>query len=82
MSMTEISPDIQSHNGEEMCLKTYALNMEVLPQKEYHAHSSQDERNMCGFLSKSTNLRGNHDWWLEMQRVVIMTHTDVQNNVI
>jgi hypothetical protein len=51
--------------------------------KEYHAHYSQDhERTMCGFLLKNTNLRGNHDWWLEMQRVVIKTHTDVQNNAI
>jgi hypothetical protein len=42
--------------------------------KEYHAHYSQDERTMFGFLLKNTNLRGNHNWWLEMQRVII-SHT-------
>ena len=31
---------------------------------------------------KNTNLRGNHDWQLKMQRVVIKTHADVQNNAI
>ncbi len=51
--------------------------------KEYHAHYSQDERTMlCGSLFKNTNLWGNHNWWLEMQRVVIKTHTDVWNNAI
>jgi hypothetical protein len=48
--------------------------------KEYHAHCSQDERTMCSFLLKNTYLRGNHNWWLEMQRVVIKTQKDVWNN--
>jgi hypothetical protein len=34
---------------------------------------------MCGFQLKKTNLKGNHNWWLEMQRVVIKTPTDVWN---
>jgi hypothetical protein len=50
--------------------------------KEYHAHYSQDERTTCGFLWKNNNLQGNHNWWLEMQRVVINAHTDVWNNAI
>ncbi len=81
MSMTEISPDNQVTMVRK-CVWKHMFSIWKFYHKEYHAHYSQDERTMCGFLLKNTNLRGNHDWWLEMRRVVIKTHTDVRNNAI
>ena len=79
MSMTEISPDNQVTMVRK-CVQKHMFLIWKFYHKEYHAHNSQDERTMCGFLLKNTNLRGNHDWWLEMQRVVIKT--DAWNNAI
>jgi hypothetical protein len=31
---------------------------------------------------KHTNISGTQNWWLGMQRIVVKTHTDLQNNVI
>ena len=81
MSMTKISPDNQVTMVRK-CVQKHMFLIWKFYHKEYHAHYSQDERTMCGFLLKNTNLRGNHDWWLEMQRVVLKTHTDVWNNAI
>ena len=76
MSMTKISPD--NHvTMVRKCVQKHMFLIWKFYHKEYHAHYSQDERTMCGFLLKNANLRGNHNWWLEMQRVVIKTHMDV-----
>jgi hypothetical protein len=81
MSMIEISPENQVTMVRK-CVQKHMFSIWKFFHKEYHAHYSQDERAMCGFLLKNTNLQGNHDWWLEMQRVVIKTHTYVWNNAI
>jgi hypothetical protein len=65
MSMTKISPDKQV----TMLRKTVQKHMFSIWKcchKENHAHYSQDERTICGFLLKNTYLQGNHTWWLEM----------------
>jgi hypothetical protein len=82
MSMTEISPENQVTMVRKCVRKKHVFSKWKFYHKEHHAHYSQDERTMCGFLLKNTNIQGNHDWWLEMQRVVIKSHTDVWNNAI
>ena len=81
MSMTEISPENQVTMVRK-CVQKHMFSIWKFYHKENHAHDSQDERTICGFLLKNTNLRGNHNWWLEMQKVVIKTHTDVRSNAI
>jgi uncharacterized protein Veg len=81
MSMTEISPENQVTMVRK-CVQKHMFSIRKFYRKEYNAHYSQDERTMCRFLLKNTYLQGNHDWWLEMQRVVIKTHTDVWKNAI
>ena len=66
-----------SQNGQDMCSQYGNFTT-----KSNIAHYSEDKRTLCGFLLKNTYLQGNHNCWLEMQRVVIKTHTDVQNNAI
>ena len=73
MSITKISPDNQVTMVRK-CVQKHMFLIWKFYHKEYHAHYSQDERTMCGFLLKNTNLRGNHDWWLEMQSSNKDTH--------
>ena len=47
-----------------------------------HSHFSEDEKTMCGFIMKHTNIRGTQNWWLGMRRIVVKTHTDLWNNAI
>ncbi len=77
--MKEISPENQVILVRK-CVQKHMLSVWKFYHKEYHAHYSHDGRTRCGFLLKNTNLQGNHDWWLEMQRVVIKTCTNVWNN--
>jgi hypothetical protein len=42
----------------------------------------KDEKTMCGFIMKHTNIRGTQKWWLGMRRIVVKTHTDLRNNAI
>jgi hypothetical protein len=81
MSVTKIHPENQVTLVRK-CVQKHMFLIWKFYHKEYHAHYIQGERTMCRFLLKNTNLQGNHNWWLEMQRVVIKTHTNIWNNAI
>ena len=81
MSMTEISEENQRLMVRG-CIKNHVFSVWKFYQKDFHSHFSEDEKTMCGFIMKHTNIRGTQNWWLGMQRVVVKTHTDLCNNAI
>ena len=48
----------------------------------HHSHFSEDDKTMCGFIMKHTNIGGTQNWWLGMRRIVVKTHTNLRNNAI
>jgi hypothetical protein len=80
MSMTEISAEDQILIVRSCVKKVFSIWKFYV--REYHSQYSRDEKTMCGFIMKQTNIRGDHNWWLEMRRVVVKTHTDLRNNAI
>jgi hypothetical protein len=81
MSMTEISKENQVLL-DKVCIKNHMFSIWKFYQKDFHSHFSKDDKTMCGFIMKHTNIRGTQNWWLGMQRVVVKTHTDLCNNAI
>jgi hypothetical protein len=81
MSMTEISEENQRLMVRG-CIKNHVFSVWKFYQKDFHSHFSEDERTMCGFIMKHTNIRGTQNWWLGMRRIVVKTHTDLRNNAI
>ena len=81
MSMTEISEENQI-SMIKTCIKKHVFSIWKFYQKDYHSHFSADEKTLCGFIMKHTNIRGTENWWLGMRRIVVKTHTDLRNNAI
>jgi hypothetical protein len=82
MSMTEVTAEDQIHIVKR-CVKNHVFSIWKFYAKEFDSQFSHDEKTMCGFIMKHTKFRGkDHNWWLEMRRVVVKTHTDLRNNVI
>ena len=81
MSMTEISEENQRLMVRG-CIKNHVFSVWKFYQKDFHSHFSEDEKTMCGFIMKHTNIRGTQNWWLGMRRIVVKTHTDLRNNAI
>jgi hypothetical protein len=81
MSMTEISEENQLLMVKG-CIKKHVFSIWKFYQKDFHAHFSEDEKTMCGFIMKHTNIRGSQNWWFGMRRIVVKTHTDLRNNAI
>ena len=81
MSMTEISEENQI-SMVKGCIKRHVFSIWKFYQKDFHSHFSDDEKTMCGFIMKHTNIRGTQNWWLGMRRIVVKTHTDLRNNAI
>jgi hypothetical protein len=81
MSMTEISEENQI-SMIKTCIKNHVFSIWKFYQKDYHSHFSEDEKTLCGFIMKHTNIRGTQNWWLGMRRIVVKTHTDLRNNAI
>jgi hypothetical protein len=81
MSMTENTEENQI-SVIKTCIKNHVFSIWKFYQKDYHSHFSADEKTLCGFIMKHTNIRGTENWWLGMRRIVVKTHTDLQNNAI
>ena len=81
MSMTEILEENQI-SMIKTCIKKHVFSIWKFYQKDYHSHFSEDEKTLCGFIMKHTNIRGTENWWLGMRRIVVKTHTDLRNNAI
>ena len=81
MSMTEISKENQI-SMVKGCIKRHVFSIWKFYQKDFHSHFSEDEKTMCRFIMKHTNIRGTQNWWLGMRRIVVKTHTDLRNNAI
>ncbi|KAI2512651.1 hypothetical protein MHU86_1647 [Fragilaria crotonensis] len=77
MSMTEISEENQI-SMIKTCMKKHVFSIWKFYQKDYHSHFSEDEKTLCGFIMKYTNIRGTENWWLGMRRIVVKTHTDLE----
>ncbi|KAI2491744.1 hypothetical protein MHU86_22821 [Fragilaria crotonensis] len=70
MSMTEISEENQISKI-KTCMKKHVFSIWKFYQKDYHSHFSEDEKTLCGFIMKYTNIRGTKNWWLGMRRIVV-----------
>ena len=81
MSLMEVDPELQVDLVKK-CVRQRMFSIWKFYDKEYHAHFNQDENTMCGFLLKHTKLRGNEDWWVQMRKLFLKTHTDMRNNAI
>ena len=81
MSMTENSEENQI-SVIKTCIKNHVFSIWKFYQKDYHSHFSEDEKTLCGFIMKHTNIRGTQNWWLGMRRIVVKSHTDLRNNAI
>ena len=81
MSMTENTEENQI-SVIKTCIKNHVFSIWKFYQKDYHSHFSEDEKTLCGFIMKHTNIRGTENWWLGMRRIVVKTHTDLRNNAI
>ena len=65
--MTEISEENQI-SMVKGCIRRHVFSIWKFYQKDFHSHFSEDEKTMCE--------------WLGMRRIVVKTHTDLQNNAI
>ena len=81
MSMTEISEENQI-SMIKTCIKNHVFSIWKFYQKDFHSHFSEDEKTLCGFIMKHTNIWWTQNWWLGMRRIVVKTHTDLRNNAI
>jgi len=81
MSMTEISEENQI-SMVKGCIKRHVFSIWKFYQRDFHGSFSEDQKTMCGFIMKHTNIRGTENWWLGMRRIVVKTHTDLRNNAI
>jgi hypothetical protein len=79
--MTEISEENQVLIVKG-CISKHVFSIWKFYQKVFHSHFSEDEKTMCVFIMKHTNIRGTQNWWLEMREKVVKTHTDLCNNAI
>ena len=61
------------------CIEEHVFSIWKFYQKDVHSHFSKDDKTMCRFIMKHTNIRENQNWWLGMQRSVVKTHTDNSN---
>ncbi|KAI2502759.1 hypothetical protein MHU86_11663 [Fragilaria crotonensis] len=77
MSMTENTEENQI-SVIKTCIKKHVFSIWKFYQKDYHSHFSEDEKTLCGFIMKHTNIRGTENWWLGMRRIVVKTHTDLE----
>ena len=84
MSMTEIEAD--SHISlVKTCVKKKMFSYWKFYDKNNDNQYSMDEGTMCGFIIKHTGIepkKCNKDWWVEMRKTVLKTHTDLRNNAI
>jgi hypothetical protein len=68
------------------CMKKHVFSLWKLYQKDFHSYFSEDDKTMCGFIMKHTNIRiqtyeePKTGWWFGMRRIVVKTHTDLCNN--
>jgi hypothetical protein len=77
MSMTKISEENQVLMVKG-CIKMHVFSIWKFYQKDFH--SSKDDKTMCGFIMKHTNIRGTQNWWLCMRsRIVVKAHTEFRN---
>ncbi len=81
MGMTEISEENQVLMVKS-CIEKDVISISMFYQKDYHSHFSEDDKTMCGFIMKHTNIGGTQNWWLGMRRIVVKTHIDLCNNAI
>ncbi len=81
MSMTEISEENQI-SMVKGCIKQHVFSTWKFYQRDFHGSFSEDQKTMCGFIMKHTNIQGTENWWLGMRRIVDKTHTDLCNNAI
>ena len=81
MSLMEVDPELQVDLVKK-CVRKRMFSIWKFYDRDYHAHFSRDENTMCGFLLKHTKLRGNEDWWVQMRKLFLKTHTDMRNNAI
>ena len=84
MSMTDI--EATSHISlVKICVKKLMFSYWKFYDKNNDNHYSQDEGTMCGFIIKHTGIdprKCNKDWWVEMRKTAVKTHTDLRNNAI
>ena len=84
MSMTEIEAD--SHISlVKTCVRKVMFSYWKFYDKNHDNHYSLDEGTMCGFIIKHTGIepkKCNKDWWVEMRKTALRTHTDLRNNAI
>ena len=81
MSITEISEENQVLMVKG-CIKNHVFSLWKFYQKDFHSDFSKDDKTMCGFIMKHTNISGTQNWWLGMRIIVVKTHTDIRNNAI
>lgn len=81
MSMTELTAD-QQLSLVKTCVKNNVFSKFKFYDREYDAAYNTDPDTLCGFVLKHTNIRGDRNWWVEMKRHVVKTHTDLRNNAI
>lgn len=81
MSMTEITPEYQTQIV-KTCVKNKVFSIIKFYDREYDSQFSTNPKTLCGFILQNTNLRGDPNWWVEMRRTVVKTHTDLRNNAI
>ena len=84
MSMTDI--EATSHISlVKTCVKKLMFSYWKFYDKNNDNHYSKDEGTMCGFIIKHTGIdpqKCNKDWWVEMRKTALRTHTDLRNNAI
>jgi hypothetical protein len=67
------------------CVKNLLFRRLKFFRKELHGLYSQSQSTVCGLVMKSCNVsmeEATLEWWSQMRKVVIATHTDHRNNVI
>ena len=79
--MTEISEENQI-SMVKGGIKQHVFSIWEFYQKDFHGSFSKDDKTMCGFIMKHTNIRGTQNWWLGMRRIIVKTHKDLCNNAI
>ena len=84
MSMTDI--EATSHISlVKTCVKKLMFSYWKFYDKNNDNQYSKDEGTMCGFIIKHTGIdprKCNKDWWVEMRKTAVKTHTDLRNNAI
>lgn len=81
MSFSEISEE-NLITMVKNCVKQNIFPIWKFYHKDYHGKYSQSEKTMCGRLMSHMKLTAGEDWWLQIRKVVVKTHTDHRNNCI